>query len=884
MRRFFAILFFLFLIFIIAKNSYAFEPFVSSSSNPLNVTSHYSGWNEVGVLQGQIVKEGDSSYSMWYSSLGPGLRIAKASSSDGLSWFGNTFYAFLGNQDTSDPYFISGNPNYLYLATTPSGGTTRIMRITQANGIFDNSTIQEVLIPGKNWGVNGTTSPVVWYENNTHYLFYSALGATWDMGMATSQDGITFNECSGNPFLTGDTVPRSIIKYENEYYLFFHSPQGLGYVKTSALSCNTTWSSKTLLSISGYFPSALLIPGKLRLYYGSPAGGVWRLYLTTSSLSLPTPSPSPTPTPTIVPKNPIIIIPGLFGSWNKESILHGTTVDQTEWKLNPIVHEYDGLEKTLENVGYKKNIDYFLFAYDWRKNVESSADDLNTFINNLSLSSPPDIVGHSLGGLVGRLFAQKYGPSNVHNLITVGSPHGGTAKVYKTVEGGEIETDNSVFWLSQQLVLQLYRDGIKSNKQIIAEKFPVAQNLLPIHDYLKQGNVDISVSSMKIKNNVLPYNLTPINTLKAVVGEKGNTASGYIVTKRTKLDELLDYYPDGRPTQGTYSLGDFTVTSENAKMGINFTVLQKDHRELIYSKDGVKKILDNLNISYLESNVVEGRGTKVTPSLFFLMLSPAEMEVTHAGQSYQEQDGVIFIEDASSGVYQVRATGLAKGRYTILIGQVGWQSDVWSRIEGEITQDPPANQVDTYQVNFNDQSPSNPIITPQTLVDELIIYLADKNKTLKRTEITKSLTNLTIAKQYFNSQNRGKLKTTLLLIHQQLFIAHSKASSNDKYKILYAIEKLENLYDKTMGLYSFGIFPARLQLDLNNYKKSVDPTEKYLLSMKQRGKNIIFNVNYLLEIKGRLSLAEKSLGERDYNLAEIVLKSITELLREVRKF
>ena len=123
---------------------------------------------------------------------------------------------------------------------------------------------------------------------------------------------------------------------------------------------------------------------------------------------------------------------------------------------------------------------------------------------------------------------------------------------------------------------------------------------------------------------------------------------------------FLDYYPDGRPTQGTYSLGDFTVTSENAKMGINFTVLQKDHRELIYSKDGVKKILDNLNISYLESNVVEGRGTKVTPSLFFLMLSPAEMEVTHAGQSYQEQDGVIFIEDASSGVYQVRATGLAK--------------------------------------------------------------------------------------------------------------------------------------------------------------------------------------------------------------------------------
>lgn len=884
MRKIFAILLSLFLIIIFSRNSYAFEPFISSPSNPLSVTSHYSGWNETGVLQGQIVKENDSSYSMWYSSLGPGLRVAKATSQNGLSWEGNTYFSFLSNQDTHDPYFVNSNPNYLYFATTPSGNTTRIMRISQTNGVFDNATIQEVLIPGKNWGVNGTTSPVVWYENNTYYLFYSALGATWDMGMATSQNGVTFSECNGNPFLIGDTVPRSIIKYENEYYLFFHSPQGLGYVKTSTLGCNTGWSARTLLGISGYFPSAILIPGELRLYYGSPAGGVWRLYLAASSLPIPTPSPTSSPTPTIAPKNPIIIIPGLFGSWNKESLLHGAPVNQSDWKLNPIVHEYDGLEKTLQNMGYDKNKDYFLFAYDWREKIESSADDLNTFINNAHLSSPPDIVGHSLGGLVGRIFAQKYGPSNVHNLITVGSPHRGTAKVYKTVEGGEIETDNSVFWLAQQLVLQLYKDGIKTNKQIIAEKFPVAQNLLPIHNYLRQNNIDISVSSMKIKNNILPYSLTPFDTLKAIVGEKGNTLSGYEVSKRTILDELLDSYPDGRPTQPTYSLGDFTVISENAKMGTNFTVLPKDHRELIYSKEGVKKILDSLNISYLESNIVEGRGTKVTPSLIFLMLSPAEMEVTHADQSYQEQDGMIFIENASSGEYQIKATGLEKGRYTILIGQMGQQSDVWSRVEGEITQNPPTNQIDTYQVRFDDQSPGNPITTPQTLIDELLIYLADQNKTLKKIEITKSLSNLTIAKQYLSNQNMGRSKTALLLIHQQLFTALSKVSISDKHKILYSIEKLENLYDKTMGSYSFGIFPARLQLDLNNYKKSLDPTEKYLLSMKQRNKNVSLNVNMLIEIKSRLISAEKSLNERNYNHTEILLKSTAELLREVRKF
>lgn len=883
MRKLCAILSSLFLIIIFTNNSYAFEPFISSPSNPLPVTSNYSGWSEAGILQGQIIRENDSSYSMWYSSLAAGLRVAKAISQNGLSWEGKTLFSLLGSQDTHDPYFVKSDQNFLYFATTPSGNTTRIMRISQRNSIFDNGTVQEVLIQGKNWGVNGTTSPVVWYENNTYYLFYSALGATWDMGMATSQDGVTFNECAGNPFLTGDTVPRSIIKYENEYYLFFHSPQGLGYVKTLTLGCNTTWSARTLLGISGYFPSALLIPGELRLYYGSPQGGVWRLYLLASSLPIPTPSPSPTPTPTLAPKNPVIIIPGLFGSWNKESLLHGTAVSQIEWKLNPIVHEYDGLERTLQNIGFEKNRNYFLFAYDWRKNIESSADDLDTYIHNLHLSSPPDIVGHSLGGLVGRIFAQKYGSENIRNLITVGSPHRGTAKIYKTVEGGEIETDNTVFWLAQQLVLQLNRDGIKTNKQIIAEKFPVAQNLLPIDDYLTRNNANISVSSMKIKNSILPYSLSSITTLKTIVGEKGNTLSGYIVKDRTTLDELLDYYPDGRPTQSTYSLGDFTVTSVNAKMGPNLSVLPKDHRELIYSKEGIKNILDYLNIAHLEGDIVEGKGTKVTPSIIFVMLSPAEMEVVYAGQSYPEQDGVIFIEGALSGEYQIKAKGLVKGRYTILIGQMSQQGDAWNRIEGEITQDPPTNQIETYQIYFNDQFPDNPIVTAQTLIDELLIHLSNQNKTLKNVEITKSMANLTIAKQYLNSQNIGRLKTALLLIHQQLFAALSKVPISDKHKIIYALEKLENLYKKATGTYSFGIFPSRLQLGLNNYKKNVNPIEKYLLYMKKKGMNVGLNVNYLLEIKNRISSAEKSLNEKKYNYTEILLKSIAGLLKEVRK-
>ena len=881
MRRIIPVVLFLLLFFIICASAYALEPFISSPSNPLNVSSQYSNWNEVGVLQGQIVIENDSTYSMWYSSLGNGLRVAKSTSLDGLSWSGNTLYSFLGNQDTHDPYFLANNPNYLYFATTPSGSTTRIMRIAQVNGAFDNLTIREVLIPGKSWGINGTTSPVLWYEGNTYYLFYSALGATWDMGMATSQDGINFVECNGNPFLSGDTVPRSILKYNNEYYLFFHSPQGLAYVKTSTLACNAVWSTRNLIGLSGYFPSAVLVPSNLRLYYGSPAGGVWRLYLTTSSIPTPTPSPIPSPTPIIVPKNPIIIIPGLFGSWNKEAIIHDALVNQSDWKINPIVHEYDGLEKTLQNVGYEKNKDYFLFSYDWRKNIEGSSHDLNVFINNLHFSSPPDIVGHSLGGLVGRIFAQKYGSPNIHNLITVGSPHGGTAKVYKTVEGGEIETDNSIFWLSQQLVLQLYKDGIKTNKQIIAEKFPVAQNLLPINDYLKQNNVDISISTMKIKNNILPYSAVPISTLKFLVGEKGNTVSGYEVTKRTTLDELLDYYPDGRPTQLIYSLGDFTVTSPNAKMGSDFIVLPKDHRELIYSKEGIKVILDNLNIPHHESDIAVGKGTIVTPSLIFLMLSPAEMEVTSTTQSYMEQDGMIFIENALSGQYEIKAKGLSKGRYTIIVGQIGQQSDLWNKIEGEITQDIPENQIDTYQITFNSQSLQFPLTVSTDIFYEFILYLNDLNKTLNKSDITKAINNVTLGKQFV--QNKGKLKSYLLLAHQQLFLAYKNANINEKSKIFYGIEKLENIFGVLLDGYNFGIAPSRLKQSIADAKKQIIPLQNYILLMKNRGSAVQKNALQLIEIEKRLSHAEDLLNQHKYSKAEIYIKSIQELMKEIRK-
>jgi len=82
--------------------------------------------------------------------------------------------------------------------------------------------------------------------------------------------------------------------------------------------------------------------------------------------------------------------------------------------------------------------------------------------------------------------------------------------------------------------------------------------------------------------------------------------------------------------------------------------------------------------------------------------------------------------------------------------------------------------------------------------------------------------------------------------------------------------------------YSFGIIPSRLKNDLNTYKKLVFPTQQFLLTQKNKGKSVITNSLVLLTIDNKIKLAEKNLASSP-NLSEILLKTISELVKEVRK-
>ncbi len=83
----------------------------------------------------------------------------------------------------------------------------------------------------------------------------------------------------------------------------------------------------------------------------------------------------------------------------------------------------------VEQLGYRRGLDYFEFAYDWRQDVRQSARELARAIDELPTSRPVTIMAHSLGTLVGRYYIERLGGrSRVDRAILMGGPHLGTVK------------------------------------------------------------------------------------------------------------------------------------------------------------------------------------------------------------------------------------------------------------------------------------------------------------------------------------------------------------------------------------------------------------------------------------------------------------------------
>lgn len=193
----------------------------------------------------------------------------------------------------------------------------------------------------------------------------------------------------------------------------------------------------------------------------------------------------------ITEPDPVILVPGIMGSWNISG----------RWQIDPIFHTYDNLMEALLAAGYKEDglledePTLFTFPYDWRQDNNITASLLKAKINSvkeITGKNKVDIIAHSMGGLVSRSYIEgdDY-QDDIDQVIFLGTPHKGSVDIYLKHGGayfkGRIAT-------VQKYLFQIEAafNGYLDLTDYIRIEVPTVEQLLPIYDYLKDKQPDNS--------------------------------------------------------------------------------------------------------------------------------------------------------------------------------------------------------------------------------------------------------------------------------------------------------------------------------------------------------------------------------------------------------
>ncbi len=99
---------------------------------------------------------------------------------------------------------------------------------------------------------------------------------------------------------------------------------------------------------------------------------------------------------------------------------------------------YGHLLERLTELGYREGRDLFAFYYDWRRSNFFTAERLHEFIAENRLAGREiDIVAHSMGGIVARLYLDRYAETQrVRKLVAMAVPHYGSMQAISVLFEG----------------------------------------------------------------------------------------------------------------------------------------------------------------------------------------------------------------------------------------------------------------------------------------------------------------------------------------------------------------------------------------------------------------------------------------------------------------
>ncbi len=103
----------------------------------------------------------------------------------------------------------------------------------------------------------------------------------------------------------------------------------------------------------------------------------------------------------------------------------------------PFIFEVSIYAPWLERMSNSKNIDFYVFSYDWRKNNLDTRDQLLQFLESIgkNYKSKPVLIGHSMGGMLS-FSAVNTNPTLVDKVVYVGVPFRGGIGYMKDLHVG----------------------------------------------------------------------------------------------------------------------------------------------------------------------------------------------------------------------------------------------------------------------------------------------------------------------------------------------------------------------------------------------------------------------------------------------------------------
>jgi hypothetical protein len=408
-----------------------------------------------------------------------------------------------------------------------------------------------------------------------------------------------------------------------------------------------------------------------------------------------TPTPTNTPTPTAIPtvvqtptptgKIKFILIPGMGASWNSEALVYGKNVSDDSWKMTPFAKNYDQLILSLETAGYQQNIDYWVWNYDWRKPLADNVVKFNNFLNTKILTKDRLVItGHSMGGVIARLWLQQHETDvRIIQVLSVSSPQWGAIDPYTLWNSGKVSGKDGVSSSALSILLQLHKYKNNGNiVQTIRSFVPSLKDLLPIYDFVEKNNHVLPYQNLTDKNIYLQNMSNGIDIIfpkyTALVGNGVKTPVSLVLGNRTPFDKMYGYWPDGRLQNIRYGDGDDTVSSSRQSFTGDLPIVYRTtHGTAV--KNGSAEILKWLGIG--TTVMIDDFDLKNKKILF--IGSPAKIKANCGQRGIIESDELGYLILDKSYRCKISVVGTGNGIYHLVIGDGAKYND-WNYIEGDI--------------------------------------------------------------------------------------------------------------------------------------------------------------------------------------------------------